>query len=103
MKRAKSELLKRGWLPIFLPDTLVDVLDDDDDEQRVLAVAASSFFCRTMADFPDAEMVVVGLHMTVGMRSDVASWLDAGGPAPRNIADVIFNGEKEEVDDGGNH
>lgn len=94
---AKLKLLLRGWLPIFLPDTLKDILDDHEDDQRTVSVNASAYWCSTMAKDPDAEMIVVGSGMTEGMQSDVQAWLDAGGPAPRNIADL---GEEEETDGG---
>lgn len=99
LNEAKLRLLLLGWLPIFIPDTLADVLDDHDDDQRTVALAASTYWCRMMAELPDAEMFVVGENMTEGMRSDCQAWLDAGGPAPKNIAEL---GEEED-DDGGDN
>jgi len=90
---AKIILLEAGLLPMFLPDTLAAVLDDDVDEQRSMAVGASAFWCKTMAKIPHAQVVVVGNRMTQGMRSDVAAWLDAGGPAPMNISDLCTDRE----------
>jgi len=85
---AKRELLSIGWLPVFLPDTLGDVLDDHKTPDRLRGLAASEFFCRTLAGYPDVEMVVVGDRMTEGMKGDVTAWLNAGGPAPANVVEI---------------
>lgn len=97
---AKLQLLLMGWLPIFLPDTLGSVLDDHDDEQRTVAINASAYFCSVLALHSEAEAIVVGRVMTEGMTSDVRSWLDAGGPAPINIADLARL-EEEDTDGSG--
>ena len=98
---AKLKLLLRGWLPIFLPDTLSVVLDDDDPRERETALRASAFFCRVLAELPDAEAVVVGNVMTEGMRSDVTAWLDAGGPAPMNFDELVVSEAPVEEDGDG--
>lgn len=96
---AKRNLLQRGWLPIFLPDTLAEVLDDEKPDERVRALEASSFFCAVLAASPDCEMIVVGEEMTEGMREDVTAWLNAGGPAPVNI-EQLDELVEEEADGG---
>lgn len=98
---SKLELLKRGWLPIFLPDTTAGVLNDHDTAERVVALSVSAFFCKILAEVPEVEMVVVGDRMSEGMHSDVRAWLDAGGPAPMNFDELaVLSPPTEEDGDG---
>lgn len=94
---AKVKLLKHGWLPVFLPDTLCDVLSDDDAEQRETALECSSYFVGLLAEHPEAVAVVVGPTMSEGMISDVQTWLACGGKPPVNIRNLL---QKMELDDG---
>ena len=98
---AKLQLLLRGWLPIFLPDTLDGVLKDEDERERRVALDVSGFFCRVMAEVPVVEAVVVGKIMSEGMRSDVTAWLDAGGPAPMNFDELVATERATEEDGDG--
>ena len=89
LNEAKIGLLAHGIVPFFLPDTLCDVIDDHKPLQREAVIEASTKWCAFHAKNPDVIMVVVGEGMSEGMRLDVEAWLNAGGPAPRNIAEVL--------------
>ena len=94
---AKVKLLQHGWLPIFLPDTLGDVLDDSDDEQRLQGLECSAYFVGLLAEHPEAVAVVVGPTMSEGMIADVQTWLTCGGKPPVNIRNLL---QKMEMGDG---
>lgn len=79
---AKLWLLKRGWCPVFLPESLQSVLDDAVADERATALQCSLALCRALATAPGAVMVVVCERVTEGMSLDQEAWVRAGGGPP---------------------
>jgi hypothetical protein len=73
MNEAKLECLKRGYVPIFLPDTLKSVLSDYDKEERITAVDCAASFVRAVALNPRNQLVVVH-DDSGGCQSDIDAW-----------------------------
>ena len=96
LERVKARLVVRGWVPIFLPDTLAGVLDDEDETERRVALSCSESFVARMARVEGVSLVVVGERMTEGMQGEASAWLDAGGSAPLAYEHVGFAGEQGE-------
>lgn len=77
---AKVHLLNLGWCPVFLPDTLVDCLDDLYPQERQIALECSRSFVAALANIPSARIFVVverdGGGLSEGMKLDLAVWLE---------------------------
>lgn len=78
LAETKAALLQLGFVPIFLPDTLRDVLDDWDTDRREMALACSADFVQACARLKESVIVQVGERITEGMRSDIKAWREAG-------------------------
>jgi hypothetical protein len=82
LNKAKHALLATGCVPVFLPDTLRDVLDDHAPTQRDVALDASRAWVTMAAKMPGAILVVVGSSMSEGMRVDLDAWRAVSGHGP---------------------
>lgn len=75
-------LLDKGYLPIFLPWALGELLDDHDPEERALALECSRAFVKRIARDRDTQAFVVGERLTEGMVRDIGDWIDVRGQRP---------------------
>lgn len=92
LKAAKARLVDAGIVPVFLPDTLREVLSDSITDQRTVALSLSETWLGTLAMAPGVRAVQVGDRVTDGMRTDIAAWRRMGGPLVLAVDEALAMG-----------
>lgn len=89
--RAKGVALMRGYVPIFAPDLLHDVLDDEDPAERRVALWASGVLALALSRAAGAagvRLCRVGERATEGMCSDWRAWHVGGADVSEAVCAV---------------